>query len=91
ELAPLHRIDRGTAGLVAFSVQAATRGVYQQLFATRRVDKRYEALAPALPREFPFTRRSRLVRGEPFFRTREAEGEPNSETVFESMEARGAL
>ncbi|WP_028008511.1 pseudouridine synthase [Solimonas flava] len=90
ELSPLHRIDRGTAGLVAFSVQAATRGAYQRLFATRSVDKRYEALAPLVAGlAFPFTRRSRLVAGEPFFRMREAAGEANSETVFESATPRG--
>lgn len=84
ELSPLHRIDRGTAGLVAFSTQAATRGLYQRLFATRSVEKRYEAIAPQLEGlTFPFTRRSRMVAGAPFFRMQEADGEPNSETVFE--------
>lgn len=84
-LTPLHRIDRGTAGLVAFSADAATRGLYQRLFATRAIDKRYEAFARRVEGlAFPFVRRSRLVAGEPFFRMREAAGEPNSETVFES-------
>ena len=32
ELAPLHRLDRLTAGLVLFSTQAATRDAYQRLF-----------------------------------------------------------
>ena len=32
DLSPLHRIDRDTAGLVLFSVQQPTRGVYQALF-----------------------------------------------------------
>ncbi|MFT4045830.1 MAG: pseudouridine synthase [Solimonas sp.] len=92
ELSPLHRIDRGTAGLVAFSVQAATRGRYQRLFAERSVGKLYEALAPAVDGlTFPFTRRSRLVAAEPFFRMREADGAPNSETIFESATPRGSL
>ncbi len=91
-LAPLHRIDRGTAGLVAFSVDPATRGVYQQLFAQRRVDKYYEALAPLIVGlQWPLTRRSRLVAGEPFFLMHETAGAPNSETVFEAAEPRGAL
>ena len=69
ELAPLHRIDRDTAGLVLFSANPATRAVYQDLFRLRRIEKRYEALAPALPElAFPLTHRSRLVSGEPFFR-----------------------
>ncbi|HET8883069.1 MAG TPA: pseudouridine synthase [Solimonas sp.] len=89
-LAPLHRIDAGTAGLVAFSLDAATRGRYQSLFARRAIEKRYEALAPRVDDlRFPFTRRSRLVRGEPFHRSAEVDGDANSETVFESMTPHG--
>jgi len=87
DLAPLHRIDRDTAGLVLFSANPATRAVYQDLFRLRRIEKRYEALAPALPElAFPLTHRSRLVSGEPFFRMREGQGEPNSETRIEVLE-----
>jgi tRNA pseudouridine32 synthase/23S rRNA pseudouridine746 synthase len=89
-LVPLHRLDRETAGLVLFSAQPATRDAYLQLFRQRRIAKRYEALAAPLPGlEFPYVRRSRLERGEPFFRMREAEGETNSETLIEVIE-RGA-
>ncbi len=64
ELAPLHRLDRLTAGLVLFSTQAATRDAYQRLFRERRIEKTYEALAPALPGlAFPLLRDSRLVPG----------------------------
>ena len=49
DLVPLHRIDRATAGLVLFSANPASRAAYQALFRERRIDKRYEALAPALP------------------------------------------
>jgi len=81
DLVPLHRIDRATAGLVLFSANRRTRARYQALFRGRAIDKTYEALAPALPgAAFPCIRRSRLVRGEPFFRMREVEGEANSET-----------
>jgi tRNA pseudouridine32 synthase/23S rRNA pseudouridine746 synthase len=48
-LVPLHRIDRHTAGLVIFSANPQTRSAYQSLFPTRQIDKRYEAIAPALP------------------------------------------
>ena len=88
-LAPLHRIDRATAGLVMFSVKPATRDAYQALFRQRAIDKRYEAIALALPDvAFPVVRRSRIERGEPFFRMREAAGEANSETRIEVI-ARG--
>jgi tRNA pseudouridine32 synthase/23S rRNA pseudouridine746 synthase len=87
ELVPLHRIDRLTAGLVLFSANPASRAAYQALFRERRIDKRYEALAPALPDlEFPLLRRSRIVAGEPFFRMRESAGEPNSETRIDVIE-----
>src|SRR3546814_1233356 len=57
------------------------------LFRERAIDKTYEALAPALPGlAFPHVHRSRLVRGEPFFRMREVDGEANSETLIDVIE-----
>lgn len=92
DLAPLHRIDRATAGLVLFSVDPANRAAYQALFRERRIEKRYEALAPALPRTaFPLWRCSRLVAGEPFFRMREADGAPNSETRVDILRRDGDI
>ncbi|MBW8367993.1 MAG: pseudouridine synthase [Arenimonas sp.] len=80
-LVPLHRIDRATSGLVLFSANPASRGAYQALFRDRRIHKTYLALAAPLPAlSLPHVRRSRIVAGEPFFRMREAEGEPNSQT-----------
>ncbi len=78
-LVPLHRIDRHTAGLVLFSANPQTRSAYQQLFPTRKIDKFYEAIAPALPGLiFPRVHKSRLVDGEPFFRMQEGEGASNT-------------
>jgi len=92
QLVPLHRIDRLTAGLVLFSANPASRARYQALFPERRISKRYEALAPALPAlEFPLRRTSRLMPGEPFFRMQEIDGAPNSETRIELCERRGEL
>jgi len=86
-LVPIHRIDRETAGVVLFSLNPATRGLYASLFHDRKVEKTYEAFARTLPRlEFPLTRRSRIERGEPFFRMKEIEGEPNSETHIDVVE-----
>lgn len=90
-LVPLHRIDRGTAGVVLLSTNPATRAAYQALFAARQMHKVYEALAPHLDLEFPLTRRSRVVKGEPFFRMCEVPGAPNTETQIEIAERRGAL
>ncbi|KQQ70029.1 pseudouridylate synthase [Xanthomonas sp. Leaf131] len=89
-LVPLHRIDRDTAGLVLFSANPATRGIYQALFRERRIRKHYLAVAPPLPGlTFPYVHHSRLEPGEPFFRMRDSVGEPNSETVIDVV-ARGA-
>ncbi len=90
DIVPLHRIDRGTAGLVMFSVNPATRDAYQGLFRDRAIRKHYEALAPALPNtRFPLVRRSRLERGEPFFRMREVPGEANSESRIDVLDRDG--
>jgi tRNA pseudouridine32 synthase / 23S rRNA pseudouridine746 synthase len=92
DLVPLHRIDRGTAGLVMFSAHPASRSAYQALFRDRRIEKRYEAIAPALPElEFPLARTTRMVAGEPFFRMREVDGVPNTETRIEMIERTGDL
>jgi tRNA pseudouridine32 synthase / 23S rRNA pseudouridine746 synthase len=91
-LVPLHRLDRETAGLVLFSANPATRDAFQRLFRERRIRKHYQAIAPALPAQvFPLRRRSRLARGEPFFRMQEVEGEANSETLVTTIEQTGAL
>lgn len=85
-LAPLHRLDRETAGVVVFAVQPETRGAYQSLFAQRQVTKRYEAIAPWRPElTFPLTHRSRLVQDEHFLRMREVPGEANAETLVEVL------
>ena len=85
-LVPVHRLDRETAGVVLFSLNPATRGAYVSLFRERKVKKVYEALARTRPGlGLPLTRRSRVVAGEPFFRMREVEGEPNSETHIDVL------
>jgi tRNA pseudouridine32 synthase/23S rRNA pseudouridine746 synthase len=92
DLVPIHRLDRETAGVVIFSRNAASRGVYQSMFQKRVIDKEYEALAPRLHEvQFPFTYRSRMVEGDKFFVMKETEGEPNSETLIDVIEHRGEL
>ncbi|MDT5262891.1 MAG: tRNA pseudouridine32 synthase / rRNA pseudouridine746 synthase [Acidobacteriota bacterium] len=89
-LVPVHRIDRETAGVIMFSLNPETRGAYASLFQRREVKKIYEALARRLPHlKLPLTRRSRIVKGEPFFRMKEVEGEPNSETHVDMVESKG--
>ena len=87
ELSPLHRIDRDTAGLVLFSVQQRTRGVYQALFRDRQITKHYDAVAPWRP-DVPFPRdhRSRLEESPQFFRMHEVPGDPNSHTRMQVLQ-----
>ncbi len=92
-LAPVHRIDRETAGLVLFSIDPMTRGRYQRVFADRLVQKEYECIAPwhgALA--LPLTHRSRLD-SDPahFMRVREVAGEANAQTRIELIERSGGM
>lgn len=95
DLSPLHRIDRETAGLVLFSVRPQDRNAYQRLFRDRRVNKRYEAIAPWTDAiDWPHTRQSHLKECEhAFFTMRESlPGEllpANSLTRIGCVERRG--
>ncbi len=87
DLSPVHRIDRETAGLVLFSKQAATRGVYQALFRDRAIEKSYEAIAPyRAGMGFPRAHHSRMQESEQFFLMEEVAGVPNSHTTMELVE-----
>jgi tRNA pseudouridine32 synthase/23S rRNA pseudouridine746 synthase len=92
-LAPVHRIDRETAGLVLFSIDPATRGAYQRVFADRAVAKAYECVAAwRADLALPLSRRSRLV-DDPnhFMHMCEVPGEPNSHTDVRLIEQQGDM
>lgn len=92
DIAPIHRLDRLTAGVVLFSINPSSRDAYQGLFRERKVFKCYEALAPALQQQqWPYRHRSRLEPAEQFFRMQEVAGEANSDTLIEVQERHGAL
>ncbi|RYY91222.1 MAG: pseudouridine synthase, partial [Comamonadaceae bacterium] len=81
---------RATAGLVLFSTDPATRGLYQWLFGERAIRKTYEAIAHWPPGTvLPHSRCSRLVPDDHFMRTREVTGEANAETHLTLLEVRG--
>ena len=91
QLAPLHRIDRETAGLVLLAINPAERGAYHALFSGHTVQKTYEAIAPASETwTWPHIRRSRIVEHPTdFFRMNEVAGESNSETRIEPVAQHG--
>ena len=88
-LVPMHRLDRETAGVMAFIVQPEARNAYQALLREQRVHKVYEAVAlwradVALPQVFS----SRLVaqQGDTFMQMLTVPGEPNAHTRIELMQ-----
>ena len=92
DLAPIHRIDRDTAGLVMFSIQSATRDAYHALFRERKVGKTYEAIAPWNPTlAWPIRRESRIEESDHFFKQMEVPGPPNALTFIQPLEVLGTL
>ena len=90
ELVPLHRIDRETAGLVLFGKRGAERDAYHALFRDKKIHKLYHAVAAWRANlQWPCVHASRLVPGEPFFRTQEVAGAANSETRIQLLAQKG--
>jgi len=91
DLAPVHRLDRATAGLLMFSARPQTRGAYQMLFQSRAIEKVYEAVS-AKPADwqdpFPLTVRLHIekLRGQLCVEV-DQHREPNSETLIELLSA----
>lgn len=91
DLAPLHRLDRETAGVVVFSVNPKTRGLYHKLFMRGKMEKIYLALAEVNPppRETHWTVENRIVRGEPRFRMKTVPGAINARSHIQLLEVKG--
>jgi tRNA pseudouridine32 synthase / 23S rRNA pseudouridine746 synthase len=89
DLVPLHRIDRETAGLVLLGKRRQERDAYHALFRDKGIHKIYHAVAAARVLELPACYTSRLVPGQPFFRTMEVPGIPNSETRIRVLKTEG--
>ncbi|MEM7586312.1 MAG: pseudouridine synthase [Acidobacteriota bacterium] len=86
-LTPVHRLDRLTAGLVMFSIDASSRGSYHRLFDRQEVQKDYLALAhaPERPERNHWRIENRLGRGEPWFRMTRVDGQVNAVTEVELL------
>jgi tRNA pseudouridine32 synthase/23S rRNA pseudouridine746 synthase len=91
-LAPMHRLDRETAGVLVFTARAQDRAAYHALLRERDVHKVYEAIAPwrgdlALPQ----VARHRLEKadGAGFMQVQVVPGHPNAEVLVELVERLG--
>ncbi|WJY90693.1 pseudouridine synthase [Corynebacterium confusum] len=80
ELAPAHRLDRLTSGILLFTKRREIRGAYQTMFAERKVHKVYQAIAPDVGIQAGTVWRSRLEKTPGEIQGRIVEGEPNAET-----------
>lgn len=90
DLVPLHRIDRETAGIVLFSVNPETRGLYHDLFLHGLVEKIYQAVAVCriAPPQSEWCVANRLEAGHPWFRMQTAPGRVNSCSRIRLLERR---
>lgn len=86
DLAPAHRLDRLTAGVLIFTARPEVRGRYQTLFARGLVAKTYLArssASPAVP--LPVVVRNRIIKRRGDLQAVTEPGEPNAETLVEHL------
>lgn len=90
DLAPLHRIDRETAGIVLFSVNKKSRGRYGTLFMNGKIEKTYQAISACFPTQgaVSWDIENRIVRGTPWFRMNTVPGVVNASSVINLMETK---
>ncbi len=89
-LQAVHRLDRGTAGVVIFSINSDTRNRYHNLFETRQIHKTYQAIANISDDEKligqEWVVKKRIVQAEPHFRMQVTEGGANSHSVIRCLQ-----
>src|SRR5206468_540584 len=85
DLAPMHRLDRETAGVVLFTIRSAARAHYHRLFAEGTIAREYFALAHIsdAPARKHWRVENRMESGDPWFRQRIVEGPANAITEIE--------
>src|SRR6516225_11973598 len=90
QLSPAHRLDRLTAGVLVFTARREVRGRYQTLFSRAAVHKTYVARARVNPDvALPRLVRSRIIKRRGQLQAVEEPGEPNAETLVESLSPDG--
>ncbi len=91
DLTPIHRIDRGTAGIVLFSKDKRNIDWYHDGFRKGTVHKSYLAIGkgPQILAEGEHLVENRIARGDPWFRNAIVEGEVNSRSSIKVIEQKG--
>jgi tRNA pseudouridine32 synthase / 23S rRNA pseudouridine746 synthase len=93
DLVPLHRIDRETAGIVLFSANPQTRGLYHRLFAERKIRKVYEAIG-SMPENRLLDEwlvENRIEESENWPLMKNADGPVNARTLIKKIDEKGEL
>jgi tRNA pseudouridine32 synthase/23S rRNA pseudouridine746 synthase len=92
ELAPAHRLDRLTAGVLVFTTRRCARGAYAAAFQSGNVRKTYDAIGRYVASAaFPMRLVGRIEKPRGSLQARLMDGEPNAETLVEVLEVRGEL
>ncbi|MDN5727359.1 MAG: pseudouridine synthase, partial [Propionibacteriales bacterium] len=93
ELAPAHRLDRITAGVLLLTTERRWRGPYQSVFEHRQATKVYEAVAPVDDQlTFPQVVRSHIVKERGVLQAYEIpDAAPNAETLIELLDQRNGI
>jgi len=87
----VHRLDRVTAGLVLFSINPATRNLYHNLFAERKIEKTYHAIANIKEDSITqvagqeWTVKNRIVQTDPKFLMKISKGMVNSHSIVSCL------
>ncbi len=102
-VAPAHRLDRETAGVILLTTRPETRHVYHQLFIDDAIRKNYQALAkltPELVEQYQrgeltlplhWTVKNRMQRSEPSFTMKVIDGEANTHSEISLVEMKGDM
>ena len=86
ELAPAHRLDRLTSGILLFTKHRDVRGAYQILFAEKKVQKTYQAIAEYRRFPTPLQWASHLTKTPGEIQGRIGDGSPNAFTTLAAVE-----
>lgn len=102
-IAPAHRLDRDTAGIVLMTINPLCRHQYHNLFIEGQITKEYQALAKLTPEllashragsltlPLSWTVKNRLAPASPSFLMQVVEGEANSHSEIQLIEVKGDI